>query len=103
MMIVRRVFLGGMAAGLAMNGTAWTAVRAQAGGTFEVVRTEEEWRKLLSLEQFAVLRQSATERPYSSPLNSEHRRGTFTCAGCELELFSSTTKFDSGTGWPSFW
>jgi peptide-methionine (R)-S-oxide reductase len=50
-----------------------------------------------------VLRQAATERPFSSPLLNEHRRGTFLCAGCEQQLFASTTKFDSGTGWPSFW
>jgi peptide-methionine (R)-S-oxide reductase len=71
--------------------------------TYEVSHTDAEWRKLLTPNQYAVLRQSATEPPYSSPLNDEHRKGTFRCAGCELDLFSSKTKFDSGTGWPSFW
>ena len=72
-------------------------------GTFEVNHTDEEWRQLLTPQQYAVLRTAATETPYSSPLNDEHRPGTFGCAGCGQDLFSSTTKFDSGTGWPSFW
>jgi peptide-methionine (R)-S-oxide reductase len=58
---------------------------------------------MLGAERYAVLREAATERPFSSPLLNEHRRGTFVCAGCALPLFSSATKFDSGTGWPSFW
>jgi len=70
---------------------------------FEVMRTDAQWREQLSPAQYAVLRRQSTERPFSSPLNKEHRRGTFTCAGCALPLFSSSTKFDSGTGWPSFW
>ena len=74
-----------------------------AAEKFEVSHTEAEWRKLLNPAQYAVLRQAATERPFSSPLDHEKRRGTFACAGCDLDLFSSTTKFDSGTGWPSFW
>ncbi len=69
---------------------------------FEVVKTDEQWRKDLTAEQFHVLRQHGTERAGSSPLNEEHRRGTFQCAGCGAPLFSSETKFDSGTGWPSF-
>jgi peptide-methionine (R)-S-oxide reductase len=72
-------------------------------GTFEVNHTDEEWRQLLSPAAYDVLRHAGTERPYSSPLNDEHRSGTFVCAGCGRDLFSSTTKFDSGTGWPSFW
>ena len=71
--------------------------------TFEVTKTDAEWRKLLTPEQFYVLRQHGTERAGSSPLNQEHRRGIFVCAACDLPLYSSDTKFDSGTGWPSFW
>ena len=70
---------------------------------FEVTHTDDEWRKLLGPNRYQVLRHEGTERPFSSPLNDEHRAGTFVCAGCRLELFSSRTKFDSGTGWPSFW
>lgn len=70
---------------------------------FEVMRSDAQWREQLSPAQYAVLRSQSTERAFSSPLNSEHRRGTFACAGCALPLFSSATKFDSGTGWPSFW
>ena len=76
---------------------------ARAGESFEVEHAEGEWRKLLSPEQFEVLRQAGTERPFTSPLLNEHRAGIFACAGCRLDLFSSKTIFDSGTGWPSFW
>ncbi|MCT0225696.1 peptide-methionine (R)-S-oxide reductase MsrB [Synechococcus sp. CS-1328] len=65
--------------------------------------SEAEWKKRLSPGAYEVLRREGTERPFSSPLNKEKRKGTFLCAGCRLPLFSSTTKFDSGTGWPSFW
>lgn len=64
--------------------------------------TDAEWRQKLTPEQFRVLRQHGTERPFTSPLNDEHRSGVFVCAACALELFRSETKFDSGTGWPSF-
>ncbi|MDB5664990.1 peptide-methionine (R)-S-oxide reductase MsrB [Cypionkella sp.] len=70
--------------------------------TFEVTLTEAEWRAKLTDMQYRVLRQAETERAGTSPLNDEHRKGTFFCAGCDLPLFSSGTKFDSGTGWPSF-
>ncbi|WEK28831.1 MAG: peptide-methionine (R)-S-oxide reductase MsrB [Candidatus Pseudomonas phytovorans] len=76
---------------------------ADAAERFEVTHSDEEWRAILSAEQYQVLRREATERPYSSPLSDEHRDGIFACAGCDLALFSSTTKFDSHTGWPSFW
>jgi peptide-methionine (R)-S-oxide reductase len=69
----------------------------------KVVKTEEEWRKLLTPAQFSVLREEGTEPPFTSPLNNEKRKGTFVCAGCELPLFDSRTKYDSGTGWPSFY
>ena len=72
-------------------------------GRFEVNLTEAQWRVKLSPAAFLVLRQEDTERAFTSPLNDEHRRGIFACAGCALPLYSSTTKFDSGTGWPSFW
>lgn len=76
---------------------------AAAARQFEIMRSDAQWRERLTPAQYAVLRQAATERPYSSPLNDEHRKGTFAWAGCALPLFSSATKFDSGTGWPSFW
>jgi peptide-methionine (R)-S-oxide reductase len=71
--------------------------------TFEIARTEGEWRKILTPQQFHVLRQHGTEVPGSSPLNKEHGRGNYACAACNLPLFNSKTKFDSGTGWPSFY
>ncbi len=76
--------------------------RAEAK-SFPVKLSEAQWRKKLTKSQFNVLRNAATERPYSSPLNVESRTGTFICAGCENALYSSKTKYDSGTGWPSFW
>jgi peptide-methionine (R)-S-oxide reductase len=66
-------------------------------------KTDDEWRQTLTIEQFDVLRKQGTERPGSSPLNKEKREGVFKCAGCGQPLFSSETKFESGTGWPSFW
>jgi len=65
--------------------------------------SETEWKKRLSPQAYNVLRQEGTERPFSSALNNEKRQGRFCCAGCRLPLFSSSAKFDSGTGWPSFW
>ncbi|MGJ4947676.1 peptide-methionine (R)-S-oxide reductase MsrB [Bradyrhizobium sp. HKCCYLS20291] len=75
---------------------------ARAAEKFEIEKTEAEWRAKLSPEQYEILREEGTERPWTSPLLKEHRKGTFACAGCDLPLFSSETKFDSGTGWPSF-
>jgi peptide-methionine (R)-S-oxide reductase len=69
----------------------------------KITRSETEWRELLTPEQYKILRQKGTERAYSSPLDREKRRGVFRCAACDLDLFSSQQKFDSGTGWPSFW
>ena len=69
----------------------------------KLVKSDEEWKQALTPEQYRVLRQKGTEAPYSSPLNGEKGAGTFECAGCALPLFSSKTKFESGTGWPSFW
>ena len=103
-MMTRRHFLTSGAIGLvAAAGSTWWAVTPHAAETFEVTHSDDEWRKLLTREQYAILRQSATERPFTSPLLHEKRRGNFACAGCDLDLYSSTTKFDSGTGWPSFW
>jgi peptide-methionine (R)-S-oxide reductase len=69
---------------------------------FEVTKTDEQWRQMLTADQYQILRKHRTERPGSSPLNDEHRQGTYHCAGCDLPLYSSATKFESGTGWPSF-
>lgn len=76
---------------------------ADAAEEFEVTHSDSEWRAMLSAEQYDILREEGTERAYSSALNNEHRDGIFACAGCDLPLFSSATKFDSRTGWPSFW
>lgn len=102
-MITRRFFVvSGVVGVAALLGPRWWRA-ALATEVFEVSHSEAEWRKLLTPEQFAVLRQAATERPFSSPLDREERAGVFACTGCQLDLYSSTTKFDSGTGWPSFW
>jgi peptide-methionine (R)-S-oxide reductase len=101
-MIDRRVLAGtALAAGLAFLFR--RSQPAQALEKFEVEKTDAEWRKLLSAEAYGVLREEGTERPFTSALLEEHRGGTFQCAGCALPLFASRTKYDSGTGWPSFW
>ena len=69
---------------------------------FEITKSDEDWKKILPPESFEVLRHEGTERPFTSKLLDEHRKGTFSCAGCDLAVFSSELKFDSGTGWPSF-
>ena len=103
-MITRRRFLAASSAGVAVVwGWSASGIDALALQQFEVTHTDAEWRKLLTPNQYAVLRREATEPAFSSPLNHEKRRGTFACAGCALDNFSSATKFDSGTGWPSFW
>jgi len=107
-MIERRLLLAS-AAGLSLIaalrglrlGTA--AAAEQPKETFEIQKSPEEWRRQLTPAQYDILREHGTERPFSSPLNKEHRKGIFACAGCALPLFSSETKFDSGTGWPSFY
>jgi len=71
--------------------------------SFPVDHTQAEWQHMLGPQRYAILREGATERAFTSPLNTEHRKGLFVCAGCTQPLFSSATKFDSGTGWPSFW
>jgi peptide-methionine (R)-S-oxide reductase len=76
---------------------------AASGETFEIMKTDAEWRKVLTDAQYRVMRKEGTERAFSSPLNDEKRAGIFHCAACDLPLFSSEAKFDSGTGWPSFY
>lgn len=71
--------------------------------TFPIEKSDEEWRKQLDAQQYSVLRKHSTERAFTSPLNNEKRQGAFVCAGCGTPLFDSATKFESGTGWPSFW
>jgi peptide-methionine (R)-S-oxide reductase len=102
MMATRRLALTGGAIGLAAFAVRGIAI-ADAAETFEVSHTDAEWHKLLTPVQYSILRQSDTERPFASPLLHEARRGNFACAGCDFDLFSSSTKYDSGTGWPSFW
>jgi peptide-methionine (R)-S-oxide reductase len=103
-MITRRRLLAGGATAAVTAAAFRLWMRApQADQVFEVTHSEEEWRRLLTPEQYAVLRKAGTESPFSSPLLHEERPGTFACAGCSLNVFSSTAKFDSGTGWPSFW
>jgi len=81
----------------------WSMTAAASAETFPFTLTDAEWRKRLSPAAYATLRQNATDRPFTNPLNDEHRPGIFACAGCEQHLFSSKTKFESHTGWPSFW
>jgi len=76
---------------------------AAAAGPFEIEKSDAEWRQALTPAQYDILRGHGTERAGTSPLNKEKRKGVFACAGCDLPLFSSDTKFESGTGWPSFW
>ena len=93
-----------------MVGTAWLSrylsgrseVMATSNSEFEINKTEEEWRKSLTAEQFRVLRKHGTERAHTSPLDKQYAKGTYLCAACDLPLFTSDTKFNSGTGWPSF-
>jgi peptide-methionine (R)-S-oxide reductase len=104
-MLTRRHALYASAAGLAALAIGRLARPhdVRAATTYEVTHTDAEWHKVLTPAQYDVLRQEGTERPFTSELLKEHRDGTFACAGCDLPLFSSKTKFESGTGWPSFW
>ncbi|WP_417743498.1 peptide-methionine (R)-S-oxide reductase MsrB [Salipiger sp.] len=96
--MTRRGFLATSAAMLGLGGSA-----SAAEERFEISRSEAEWRAMLSDLEYQVMREEATERAYTSPLNDEKRDGTFLCKGCDLPLYASETKFDSGTGWPSFY
>ena len=103
-MMSKRTFLAGAAGlfgSLAVGGCGQQSDAATAE-TFEVTRSPDQWRAILTPAQYAVLRDAGTERPRSSPLNDEKRRGTYRCAGCALPVFASEAKFESGTGWPSF-
>ena len=93
----RRSVLAAIVAGLSGAGGMASAAR------FEVARTDAEWQAMLSAAEFRVMRQHGTERAFSSPLNAEKRPGTYLCRGCELPLYDAAHKYDSGTGWPSFW
>ena len=98
----RRAFVGiagAASVGLLLFGR--TGAAAQLA--FRVNHTPAEWKRMLGPQRFDILREGGTERPFTSPLLKEHRKGTFLCAGCAQHLFSSETKFESGTGWPSFW
>ena len=100
MTMKRRYFLTTLAALFAAQRV---AEAADAPTIQKVKLSDDEWKKRLPPEAYAVLRHEATERPGSSPFNSEKRKGTFVCAGCDLPLFKSDTKYESGTGWPSFY
>lgn len=108
-MLSRRNLLSGVAAvaGVGAVGLMLAARNDEASaavdGSFEVTRTDAEWKRLLTPAQYDVLRREGTERAFTSPLDKEKRTGTFQCAGCDLPVYASATKFDSGTGWPSFW
>lgn len=92
----------GAAAGFALSGLDFAFAQIERI-TEKVTKTDDEWKKILTADQYNVLRHEATERAWSSPLLKEHRTGQFVCAGCDFPLFSSATKFESGTGWPSFY
>ncbi len=102
-MLTRRNLVLGSTALASTAGLWWLYGSSEAMGRFEIERSNDEWRTLLTRAQFDVLRLHRTEAPGSSPLNNEKRKGTYACAGCALPLFSSDTKYDSRTGWPSFY
>ena len=103
---MRRDFMSRTAAVLGLGAAATAATRsgaAEGDGNYEVTHTEEEWREMLSDAEFRVMREEGTERAYSSDLHDLKAEGTYLCRGCDQSLYSSEHKFDSGTGWPSFW
>ncbi|MFA8385882.1 MAG: peptide-methionine (R)-S-oxide reductase MsrB [Pelagibaca sp.] len=99
--MLRRHFLQTAAAALGLGAMAKGAGAAE--GTFEITRSEAEWKAMLTSLEYRVMREEGTERAFSSPLNDENRDGMFLCKGCDLPLYASEHKYDSGTGWPSFW
>ena len=106
-MLTKRQFLlsGASVAGLGLAGALGfrSFTGSAAAETFEITKTEEEWRQILTPAQYKILREEGTEPAGSSPLNAEKRKGLFHCAGCDLPVYSSETMYESGTGWPSFW
>jgi peptide-methionine (R)-S-oxide reductase len=104
-MLDRRILLASVAGLFGLFGFRWLRVAPAeaAAEKFEIEKSDAEWRAQLTPQQYEILRNHGTERPYTSPLLKEHRKGNFACAGCDLPLFSSETKFESGTGWPSFY
>ena len=100
--VSRRTLLQWLGVGAALPAIAACGSGRAAASTFPIRHTEAEWKAMLTPAQFYILRQDGTERPFTSPLNDEHRKGTFVCAADGNRLYSSTTKFNSGTGWPSF-
>ena len=101
-LLLGTALLGTLAGCSSLREVAGADTPRESTQTYEVSHTDAQWRQQLTPEQYDVLRTAGTEVPYSSPLNDEHGTGVFGCAGCGLDLFASTTKFDSGTGWPSF-
>ncbi|MBL1294118.1 MAG: peptide-methionine (R)-S-oxide reductase MsrB [Thiotrichales bacterium] len=99
----RRHFIQTGIAAFVLSAINISPLSASDGVITPIVLTEDEWRKRLNEKQFYVLRKEGTERPWTSEFNDEKREGVFVCAGCDLPLFESAKKFDSGTGWPSFW
>ena len=101
--VSRRSVLAGLVIGASVPVLAACGASPAEAKDFPVSLSEAQWRKKLTKSEFYILREAGTERPYSSPLNEEKRAGTFTCAGCGNALYSSKAKYESGTGWPSFW
>ncbi|GAA4761349.1 peptide-methionine (R)-S-oxide reductase MsrB [Stakelama sediminis] len=99
----RRQFLAYSAIGTAMLATGFGSTAASARKRYPVALTDAQWKKRLTAEQYYILRKAGTERPFSSPLDKNYAKGTYFCAGCHQPLYSSKTKYDSHTGWPSFW
>lgn len=99
--MIRREFLQSSTALAAIGVMGGGALAAE--GNFEVVRSEAEWKEMLTPAQYRVMRKEATEKPGSSPLDANFAEGTYYCRGCDLPVYSSAHKYDSGTGWPSFW
>ncbi|MBV9824218.1 MAG: peptide-methionine (R)-S-oxide reductase MsrB [Alphaproteobacteria bacterium] len=102
-MLTRRFLLAGSAMGLLAGLGLLKGSRVASAAQFAVTHSDAEWRRMLSPAAYDVLRQSGTEAPFTSPLLNQHGHGIFACAGCNSGVFSSDTKFESGTGWPSFW